>query len=84
MLRSVRIAMSFVKGESSRKGKGREDDIEMVEKPVNVRDLYHNLRIAMPEPFNGEHSKLKGFLIQVNLYLNFYKTKFNSNIERIL
>ena len=76
--------MSLVKGESSRKGKGREDDIKIVEKPINVRDLYYNLWIAMPEPFNRERSKLKGFLIQVNLYLNFYKTKFNSNTKQIL
>ena len=76
--------MSLVKGESSRKGKGKEDNIKIVEKPINVRDLYYDLRIAMPEAFTREYSKLKGFLIQVNLYLNFYKTKFNSNTERIL
>ena len=55
--------MSLVKGKSSRKGKGREDDIKIVEKLINVGDLYYNLRIAMPEPFNGERSKLKGFLV---------------------
>ena len=55
--------MSLVKGESSKKGKGREDDIKIVEKPINVGNLYYNLRIAMPEPFNKERSKLKGFLI---------------------
>ena len=55
--------MSLVKGESSRKGKGREDNIKIVKKLINVRDLYYNLRIAIPEPFNRERSKLKGFLI---------------------
>ena len=76
--------MSLVKGESSRKGKGKEKNIKIIEKLINVRDLYYNLRIAILEAFTRKHSKLKGFLIQVNLYLNFYKTKFNSDTERIL
>ena len=55
--------MSLVKGESSRKGKGREDNIKIVEKLIYVGDLYYNLKIFMLEPFSGERSKLKGFLI---------------------
>ena len=76
--------MSLVKGKSSRKGKGKENNIKIIKKLINVRDFYYNLRITMLKPFNKKHFKLKGFLIQVNLYLNFYKTKFNLNTKRIL
>jgi hypothetical protein len=86
------------KGESSKealrqaqldKGKGKakhedDDDVEMVEDPVRVGALHRDLKISVPEPFHGERSKLSGFLIQVNLYLSFHKTKFSSDTEKVL
>jgi hypothetical protein len=86
------------KGESSKealrqaqidKGKGKakqedDDDIEMVEDPVRVGALHRDLKISVPEPFHGERSKLNGFLIQVNLYLSFHRTKFSSDTEKVL
>jgi len=86
------------KGESSKealrqaqqeKGKGKakqeeDDDIEMVEDPVRVGALHRDLKISVPEPFYGERSKLSGFLIQINLYLSFHKTKFSSDTEKVL
>ena len=56
----------------------------MVEDPVRVGALYRDLKIAIPEPFHRERSKLSGFLIQINLYLGFHKTKFSSDTEKVL
>lgn len=77
------------KGAQSDKGKGKaqqneDDDIEMVEDPVRVGALHRDLKISVPEAFHGERSKLSGFLIQVNLYLSFHKTKFSSDTEKVL
>ena len=37
-----------------------------------------------PQPFSGEKAKLKGFLVQLNLYLTFHAQCFASSTERVL
>ena len=49
-----------------------------------IGDLYKDVKVKAPEPFKGERSKLKGFIIRVDLYFTFYSTHFKSDIERIL
>jgi hypothetical protein len=70
--------MSSVIGESS-KGKGREDS-----KPQLTGNLHKEVKIKTPEPFKGERSKIKGFLIHIDLYFTFHASHFKSDIERIL
>ncbi|MBN6742953.1 DUF4939 domain-containing protein [Acidithiobacillus sp. MC6.1] len=49
-----------------------------------VGDLHKDLKINAPEKYGGESSKLKGFLIQVDLYFTFNSTRFKSETERVL
>ena len=61
------------------KGEGSKDLLAKV-----VGNLYKDIKIAVPKAFSGDRTKLKGFLIQVNLYLNFHKDRFTSDTERVL
>ena len=74
--RRQEVNMSSVKGESS-SGKQR-----MVE-PL-VGSLYKDIKMETPQPFSGEKTKLKGFLVQLNLYLTFHAQRFASSTERVL
>jgi hypothetical protein len=47
-------------------------------------NVHKDIKIPVPEAYHGERSKLKGFLIQVDLYLTFYGSHFNSDTERVL
>jgi Domain of unknown function (DUF4939) len=49
-----------------------------------VGDLHKDLKINAPDKYGGERSKLKGFLIQVDLYFTFNSTRFKSETERVL
>jgi hypothetical protein len=49
-----------------------------------VGNLHKALKVSTPDTYSGERSKLKGFLIQVDLYLTFNSTRFNSETERVL
>jgi hypothetical protein len=49
-----------------------------------VGALHKDVKIEHPASYGGERSKLKGFLVQVDLYLSFYSTRFNSDTERVL
>ena len=49
-----------------------------------ISDLYKNVKVKVPKPFKRERSKLKGFIIYIDLYFTFYLTYFKSDIERIL
>ena len=53
-------------------------------KPLLIGDLYKDVKVKAPKPFKGERSKLKGFIIYIDLYFTFYLTYFKSDIERIL
>lgn len=63
-----------VKGESSRQPAA----------PILVGEIDKNLKVKVPDSFSGERSKLRGFLIQVDLYLTFNNKRFASDTERIL
>ena len=49
-----------------------------------VRALYKDIKMPVPEVYRGECSKLKGFLIQLDLYLLFHITYFMSDTKRVL
>jgi hypothetical protein len=68
--------MSSVKGESST---GKQRAIEPL-----VGSLHKDIKMETPQHFAGEKSKLKGFLVQLNLYLTFHAQRFASPTERVL
>ena len=41
-------------------------------------------KVPMPEMFNSNRSKLRTFIIQVELYIGFYQTKFTVDTQRVL
>ena len=49
-----------------------------------VRALHKDIKMPVPEAYRGEYSKLKGFLVQLDLYLSFHVTCFMSDTERVL
>jgi hypothetical protein len=49
-----------------------------------VRALHKDIKIGPPEAYSRECSKLKGFLVQLDLYIAFYILYFTSDIERVL
>ena len=49
-----------------------------------IGDLYKNVKVKVLKPFKGERSKLKGFIIYIDLYFTFYLIHFKSDIKRIL
>ena len=49
-----------------------------------IGDLYKNVKVKALKPFKGECSKLKGFIIYIDLYFTFYLTYFKLDIKRIL
>lgn len=60
-----------VKGDSSSSG-------------PTVGALHKDIKMNAPEPYGGERSKLKGFLVQLDLYLAFHSSRFSSDTERVL
>jgi hypothetical protein len=49
-----------------------------------VGNIHKDVKIPVPESYHGERSKLKGFLIQADLYLTFHGAHFSSDTERVL
>jgi len=49
-----------------------------------VEELDKNLKYDAPTPFTGKRSKFKAFIIQLNLYMTFNRTRFTSETERVL
>ena len=49
-----------------------------------VGSLHKDIKMETPQPFSGEKAKLKGFLVQLNLYLTFHAQRFASSTERVL
>lgn len=47
-------------------------------------ELNKEIKLSIPEKFNGNKSKFKGFLVQKDLYLTFHSTRFRSETERVL
>ena len=45
--------------------------------------IHKDLKVKVPDTFSGERSKLKHFLLQVNLYIGFYVTRFVSDTEKV-
>lgn len=63
-----------VKGDSSRQSSTPN---------ILVGEINKNLKVKVPNSFNRERSNLRGFLIQVDLYLTFYNRRFASDTEKI-
>jgi hypothetical protein len=63
-------------GESS-KGKG-------VDRPPATGAIHKELKIQLPDTFHRERSKLKHFLMQVDLYIGFNMARFASDTEKVL
>ncbi len=49
-----------------------------------VENIYKDVKILVLEAYYKEHSKLKWFLVQVDLYLTFYSTHFSLDTKRVL
>ncbi len=49
-----------------------------------VGNLHKDVKIPVLESYYRERSKLKGFLIQADLYLTFYKAYFSLDTKRVL
>lgn len=47
-------------------------------------EINKDLKVQVPDKYFGERNKLKGFLIQVNLYMTFNGNRFASDTERVL
>jgi hypothetical protein len=47
-----------------------------------VGDLHKDIKIKAPEKYGGERSKLKGFLIQIDLYFTLPSTPLGSSPRR--
>jgi hypothetical protein len=63
----------------------RSSSEEMVEAPtviVNTRDVHKDLKIKLPDAYDGEQSKLRHFWLHVELFLGFNSKKFMSEQER--
>jgi hypothetical protein len=54
------------------------------EKAPILGALHKDLKMSTPDTFSGDRSKLKAFLIQVELFIGFNSTRFNSDTERVL
>lgn len=67
-----------VKGSSSKEDASKED------LSMRVRAIDKEVKIPIPKPCNGERSKLKGLLIQVDLYLSFHSSRFTSDTRGVL
>ncbi len=49
-----------------------------------VGNIYKDVKILVLEAYYRERSKLKGFLVQVDLYLTFYRAHFSLDTKRVL
>ena len=49
--------------------------------PTVVSNLYKDLKAIVLMRFDSTYSKLRAFLVQVELYLGFNSIKFNSETE---
>ena len=49
-----------------------------------ISDLYKDIKVKVPKLFKGDRTKLKEFIIYIDLYFTFYLTYFKSDIKRIL
>ena len=49
-----------------------------------VGNIYKDVKIPVLESYHRERSKLKGFLIQADLYLTFYGAHFSLDTKRVL
>ena len=56
---------------------GEEEAIEKSRRPMDYK-------VPTPEPFNGDRSKLKSFLVKCELYFGFNHHKFTRELERVL
>ena len=56
---------------------GEEEAIEKPRRPMDYK-------VPTPEPFNGDRSKLKSFLVKCELYFGFNHHKFTGELERVL
>ena len=52
--------------------------------PTVVRNLHKDLKAMVLVRFDGTRSKLRAFLVQVELYLGFNSIKFNLETEQVL
>ena len=57
---------------------------EPIVAPTIVSNLYKDLKAVVLMHFDSTYSKLRAFLIQVELYLSFNSIKFNSETEQVL
>ena len=70
---------------TSSKGKGTPaTEPEPTVAPTVVGNLYKDLKAVVLVRFDGTRSKLRAFLVQVELYLGFNSIKFNSETEQVL
>jgi hypothetical protein len=76
---SDQVAMSTT-GESSR-GHGTKT-LTTVHPCTGEMDK--NIKYKVPNNYHGERSKLKGFLMQVELYITFNDKRFASETEKVL
>ena len=56
-------------------------ELELTVAPTVISNLYKDLKAIVLVYFNGTHSKLRAFLVQVELYLSFNSIKFNLETE---
>ena len=67
---------------TSGKGKGTPAmELDPPVAPTIVRNLHKDLKAVVLVRFDSTHSKLRAFLVQVELYLGFNSIKFNSETE---
>ena len=59
-------------------------ELEPTVAPTVVSNLYKDLKAVVLVRFDGTRSKLRAFLVQVELYLGFNSIKFNSETEQVL
>ena len=57
---------------------------EPIVAPTVVSNLYKDLKAVVLVRFNSTRSKLRAFLVQVELYLGFNSIKFNLETEQVL
>ena len=70
---------------TSSKGKGTPAmEPEPIVAPTVISNLYKDLKAVVLVRFDGTCSKLRAFLVQVELYLSFNSIKFNLEIEQVL
>ena len=49
-----------------------------------VGTIHKELKIHLPDLYEGDRNKLWTFLTQVELYISFNSTRFNSEVEQVL